>query len=115
MKLGNELKELRATNSQLNELIVDTKEKQIRDSLMQLGWIPPKNKKVVCVVEEYLSGELLNIADPVQYAAEEYVCAMRVLDELGVPRKDGDDEYSLVGRIKWLQKEKEQHNEGERT
>ena len=42
-----------------------------------------------------------------EYEAEEYECAMMVLDDLGVPRKiwnndDEEAELSLVGRIKWL-------------
>ena len=41
----------------------------------------------------------LNVANPVEYAAEEYWCAMKVLDERNIPRFYQDDELSLVGRI----------------
>jgi len=33
------------------------------------------------------------------YQADEAACANRVLDEMGIPRLDGDKTYSLVGRL----------------
>ena len=47
----------------------------------------------------------LNVADPVQFAAEEYICAHAYLDSLGVPRDDSSRAYqttrnSLVERIR---------------
>ena len=49
-------------------------------------------------------GWLLNEADPIHFAASEYRCAMRLLDDLDVPREppDGLNRYSLVGRIQIL-------------
>lgn len=35
------------------------------------------------------------------YEAEEAECAHMVLDDLNVPKDDGEQDYSLVGRIKW--------------
>lgn len=51
-----------------------------------------------------LEGIILNVADQIQYAAEEYKCAMWYLDDLEVPRTitDGGETYSLVGRIQLL-------------
>lgn len=54
--------------------------------------------------ESVIAKTLLDITDPIQFGAEEYWCAMKVLDENGVPRFDqsGKNEYSLVGRINWI-------------
>lgn len=41
----------------------------------------------------------LNVADPVQHAAEEYLCAMQVLDDREIPRQLDGKTLSLVGRI----------------
>ena len=41
----------------------------------------------------------LNVANPVEHAAEEYWCAMKILDERNIPRFYEDEELSLVGRI----------------
>ena len=47
-----------------------------------------------------------------EYEAEEYHCAMMVLDDLGVPKRGWDEafqgitDYSLVGRIYWLKNNK---------
>jgi len=35
----------------------------------------------------------------VEHAAEEYWCAMKILDERNIPRFYEDEELSLVGRI----------------
>jgi hypothetical protein len=48
----------------------------------------------------------LNVANPVEFAAQEYLCAMKVLDDWGVPREAGDKTFSLVGRIDWLKENK---------
>ena len=37
-----------------------------------------------------------------RYQAEEYECAQMVLDDLGVPRNSDVGRFSLVGRIQWL-------------
>lgn len=42
----------------------------------------------------------LNIADPIQYAAEEYLCAQIFLDDINVPIEYDGVALSLVGRIK---------------
>ena len=42
----------------------------------------------------------LNIADPIQNAAEEYLCAQIILDDMGIPREHDGRILSLVGRIK---------------
>lgn len=47
----------------------------------------------------------LNVANPIEFAAEEYLCAMKVLDELGAPRFHQDNMLSIVGRIKALKNE----------
>ena len=43
---------------------------------------------------------LLNEANPVEFAATEYCCAMKYLDTQGVPRRDTGRKLSLVGRIR---------------
>lgn len=50
----------------------------------------------------------LDVGDPVRHAArliefvsEEYECAIKFLDETGIPRFHNDQELSLVGRIRW--------------
>ncbi len=50
-------------------------------------------------VESAIEESLLNVADPIQFAAQEYWCAMKVLDTLGVPRQAVGGELSLAGRI----------------
>jgi hypothetical protein len=50
--------------------------------------------------ERIIAATPLNIADPVQFGAEEYWCAMKVLDDMKIPRKYKGEELSLVGRIK---------------
>jgi|SaaInlV_120m_DNA_3_1039746.scaffolds.fasta_scaffold82611_1 hypothetical protein len=40
-----------------------------------------------------------------EHLAEELECANMYLDDLNIPRKDGSgEEYSIVGRIKYLEK-----------
>ena len=51
------------------------------------------------LTEQSIEGCPLNVANPVEYAAEEYLCAMMVLDERNIPRFYQDKELSLVGRI----------------
>ena len=41
----------------------------------------------------------LNEADPIQYGAQEYICAMKRLDALKIPRVHEEIVLSLVGRI----------------
>ena len=41
----------------------------------------------------------LNIANPIQYAAEEYLCAQMFLDAKGISREHDGRALSLVGRI----------------
>lgn len=53
----------------------------------------------------FAAEEKLNFNGPlgrITWEAEEYGCAMMFLDDLKVPRSDGDNGYSLVGRIKKL-------------
>lgn len=50
--------------------------------------------------ERAIESALLNIADPIQFGAEEYWCAMKVLDDMGVPREHEGASLSLVGRIR---------------
>ena len=49
---------------------------------------------------------LLNIANPIEWAAEQFQCAMLILDDMGIPRADINSLdapiFSLVGRIKIL-------------
>jgi hypothetical protein len=49
--------------------------------------------------EEQLRGMTLNVANPIHYGAQEYLCAMTVLDDLKVPRNNEGKQFSLVGRI----------------
>jgi hypothetical protein len=42
---------------------------------------------------------LLNEADPIEYAASEYRCAMKYLDDIGAPHAGAEGTLSLVGRI----------------
>ncbi len=44
----------------------------------------------------------MNIADPVEFAAEEYECAMMKLDTLQVPKELHGRTLSIVGRISYL-------------
>ena len=53
-------------------------------------------------IEDTIKHSLLDITDPIQFGAEEYWCAMKCLDDLGIPRKNGDNTLSIVGRIKYL-------------
>jgi hypothetical protein len=49
---------------------------------------------------ETIEKALLNEADPLQYAVAEYRSAMKVLDDLRIPRRTPDGRvYSLVGRM----------------
>lgn len=50
--------------------------------------------------EKFIAATTLNIADPIQFGAEEYWCAMKVLDDMKVARTHNGEELSLVGRIK---------------
>lgn len=52
-------------------------------------------------VEEYIDGAALDATNPVYFGAEEYWCAMRRLDAMGVSRKYDGEVLSLVGRINW--------------
>lgn len=52
-------------------------------------------------IEDKLSP--LNIANPIEFTAEEYVCAMMFLDKENIPRHNiSSERYSLVGRIMLL-------------
>lgn len=46
---------------------------------------------------------LLNVSNPIEWAAEQFQCAMLFLDDMNIPKADTDEAiYSLVGRIKIL-------------
>jgi hypothetical protein len=49
--------------------------------------------------EQKIESTLLDIADPIQFGAEEYWCAMRRLDALEITREHEGKELSIVGRI----------------
>ena len=49
--------------------------------------------------EKYIMATALNEADPIQYGAQEYICAMKRLDALKIPRVHEEIVLSLVGRI----------------
>lgn len=49
--------------------------------------------------ESAITASPLNVADPIEFGAEEYCCAMRRLDDLGVPREHDGKVLSIVGRI----------------
>lgn len=50
---------------------------------------------------------LLNAANPLEFAAEEYLCTHILLDNENVPHFDGDKKLSLMGRIrKYVDREK---------
>lgn len=71
--------------------------RQVWADAVQLG------KDSMPVITEHLLGaRLLNEANPVEYAAKEYLCAMQYLDDIGKPRNDSvtGRVLSLVGRIK---------------
>lgn len=55
---------------------------------------------IMTKTERFIAATTLNIADPIQFGAEEYWCAMKVLDDMKVARKHNGEELSLVGRIK---------------
>ncbi len=50
-------------------------------------------------IDEYIQAHMLDVTDPIHFAAEEFWCAMQRLDDLGVPRTAHDRRLSLVGRI----------------
>jgi hypothetical protein len=50
-------------------------------------------------IEQKIAETPLDVTDPIQFGAEEYWCAMRRLDDLGVPRAHNGTVLSLVGRI----------------
>jgi hypothetical protein len=50
-------------------------------------------------IERCISETALDITDPIQFGAEEYWCAMKRLDALGVQREHDGETLSLVGRI----------------
>ena len=52
--------------------------------------------------QKYLIGQLLNEADPIEFAASEYRCAMSRLDSVDVPTEKDGQTLSLVGRISEL-------------
>lgn len=51
-------------------------------------------------MEDAIRETPLNVSDPIQFGAEEYWCAMKLLDELGVPREYAGNTLSIVGRIR---------------
>lgn len=46
----------------------------------------------------------------IELLKEDIECVHLFLDDLGIPRKDEDDVYSIVGRIKRLILKLEKHN-----
>lgn len=50
-------------------------------------------------IESIIKNTPLDITDPIQFGAEEYWCAMKMLDDINVPRSSGGKILSLVGRI----------------
>jgi hypothetical protein len=50
-------------------------------------------------MHEDIENALLNEADPIEFAASEYRCAMKVLDDLGIPEELDTNRLSLVGRL----------------
>ena len=65
----------------------------------------PANKvsdveRVVSRDEDVIASTPLDITDPIQYGAEQFWCAMRVLDDMNIPRSIDGEILSLVGRIK---------------
>lgn len=53
--------------------------------------------------EQILQSErVLNYAEPVDYGAVEFACAMRVLDDLKIPRTHNGNTLTIVGRIHLL-------------
>jgi len=56
-------------------------------------------ERLVSHEENAIASTPLDITDPIQFGAEEYWCAMRRLDELGVPRDHKGVVLSIVGRI----------------
>lgn len=81
---------------ELKNRITDT-HRQIFDDFVQTG-----RDNMAVVSEHILGARLLDEANPVEYAAKEYLCAMQYLDDIGKPRKDAitGRTLSLVGRIK---------------
>lgn len=51
-------------------------------------------------MEREIEKQVLNTANPIEYGAEEYWCAMKVLDDMGITRECDGQELSLVGRIR---------------
>lgn len=49
--------------------------------------------------EVYCLQYILNEANPLHFGAQEYVCAMQALDNMAIPRFEGKERLSLVGRI----------------
>lgn len=76
---------------------INESHQQVWDDMVQLG-----KDNMSGITEHLLGARLLNEANPVEYAAKEYLCAMQYLDDIGKPRKDSATgrTLSLVGRIK---------------
>ena len=51
-------------------------------------------------IEREIEKQVLDTANPIEYGAEEYFCAMKLLDEMDVGREHNGQELTLVGRIR---------------
>ncbi len=73
------------------------------------GWLA-KNEKGMCLIlypdPNRVGYQSFSNMEWDKFDSTEFRCAMRYLDDLGVPRADDDgQEYSIVGRIKYLANE----------